>query len=91
MAGIRGHRALLPWLVRRPAHGGDLAWVKLRSAALAAAVTGVVASPQLIAMVQQAMAGDASVPQGALASDYRNPVPACSRYSRPRRGWRFSG
>jgi hypothetical protein len=72
MAGILAVAALLPWLARRPAHGGDPAWVKLRSAALAVAVTGVVASPQLIAMVQQGLAGDASVSQAALASDYRN-------------------
>ena len=72
MAGILAVAALLPWLARRPAHGGDPAWVKLRSAALAVAVTGVVASPQLIAMVQQGLAGDASVSQGALAADYRD-------------------
>ena len=71
MAGMLAAAALLPWLARRPAHGGDRAWVKLSSAALAAVVTAVVASPQIIAMVQQALAGDASVSQGALAADYR--------------------
>jgi hypothetical protein len=71
MAGMLAAAALLPWLARRPAHGGVRAWVKLRSAALAVVVTGVVASPQIIAMVQQALAGDASVSQGALAADYR--------------------
>jgi hypothetical protein len=72
LAGILAAAALLPWLARRPAHGGDQAWVKLRSAGLAAAVTAVVASPQIAAMVEQALAGDASVSQGALAADYRN-------------------
>src|SRR6202167_877935 len=48
--------------------GGLVAWDRLRSAALAAVVTVVVASPQLIAMVQQAH--DAAVPQRVLASDY---------------------
>jgi uncharacterized membrane protein len=72
LAGTLAALALLPWLVRRPSHGGDRPRVKLRSAALAAAVTAVVASPQIIAMIQQARAGDASVSQGALAADYRN-------------------
>ncbi len=72
LAGILAAAALLPWLARRPASGGDQAWVKLRSAALAAAVTAAVASPQLIAMIQQALAGDASVSQHALAADYQN-------------------
>ena len=70
MTGIVVVAALLPWLVRSAARGGEPAWVKLRLAGLAAAVTAVVASPQLIAMAQQAIAGDASVPQGALAADY---------------------
>ena len=72
LAGILAALALLPWLARRPGHGGDPAWVKLRSAALAAVVTAVVASPQITAMIQQGLAGDASVSQGALASDYRD-------------------
>jgi hypothetical protein len=72
LAGMLAAAALLPWLARRPARGGDRAWVKLRSAGLAAVVTAVVASPQIIAMVQQALAGDASVSQAALAADYQN-------------------
>ena len=72
MAGMLAAAALLPWLARRPTQGGDRAWVKLRSAAVAVLVTGVVASAQIIAMVQQALAGDASVSQGALAADYRD-------------------
>jgi hypothetical protein len=72
MAGILAIAALLPWLARRPARGGVPAWVKLRSAALATVVTAVVASPQIVAMIQQALVGDASVSQGALAADYRN-------------------
>jgi hypothetical protein len=70
MAGFLAIVALLPWLAGRPADGGRVAWDRLRSAALAAVVTLVIASPQLIAMVQQAH--DASVPQGTLASDYQN-------------------
>ena len=67
MAGIVVVAALLPWLVRaaRTGPGSGCAW-----AGVAAAVTAVVASPQLIVMAQQAIAGDASVPQGALAADY---------------------
>jgi hypothetical protein len=71
LAGILAALALLPWLLSRRAGDGQPAvWVRLRSAALAAAVTAVVASPQLVAMIQQAH--DASVPQGALAADYKN-------------------
>ncbi len=72
LAAILAAAALLPWLGRRPARGGDPARVKVRSAALAAAVTAAVASPQIVAMARQALAGDASVSQGALAADYRN-------------------
>ncbi len=70
LAGALAILVLLPWLVARTADGGPGAWVRARSAALAAAVTVVVASPQLIAMIQQT--ADAAVPQGALASDYQN-------------------
>jgi hypothetical protein len=70
LAGIITALALLPWLLSRQAASGQPAWVRLRSAALAVGVTAVVASPQLVAMIQQAH--DASVPQGALAADYRN-------------------
>jgi len=72
LVGIVTVAALLPWLARRPVRGGDRAWVKLRAVALAAVVAAVVASPQLIAMAQQALAGQASVPQGALAADFQN-------------------
>jgi len=70
LAGVLGALALLPWLAGRPADGGPRTWVRLRSAAIAAVVTAVVAAPQIIAMIQQA--ADASVSQGALAADYRN-------------------
>jgi hypothetical protein len=70
LAGILAALAVLPWLASRPADDGPSRWVKLRSAAIAAVVTVVVASPQLIAMLQQT--GDAAVPQGALAADYQN-------------------
>ena len=70
LAGFLAALAILPWLVSRPAGGGPRAWVKLRSVAIAAVVSLVVASPQLIAMMQQT--ADAAVPQGALAADYQN-------------------
>jgi hypothetical protein len=70
LAGFLAALALLPWLASRPADGAPSRWVKLRSAAIAAVVTVVVASPQLIAMIQQT--ADAAVPQGALAADYMN-------------------
>ena len=72
MAGTLAGAALLPWLARRPSRGGVAALVKLRSVAVAAAAAVVVASPQIVAMIQQALAGDASANAGALAADYRN-------------------
>src|ERR1700685_1044298 len=68
MAGFVAIVAVLPWLIGRPADGGLVAWDRLRSAALAAVVTVVGASPPLIAIVQQTH--DATVPQRVLASDY---------------------
>jgi hypothetical protein len=68
LAGFLAALALLPWLLRRTANGGPEVWVRVRSAAIAAAVTVVVASPEIIAMVQQRE--DAAVPQAPLASDY---------------------
>jgi len=56
--------ALLPWLLRRPAVA------KLRSAALAAGVTVLAASPQIIAVIQLARSGGASSPARALTSSY---------------------
>jgi hypothetical protein len=70
---------LLLWLARR----GVAVWVKLRMVALAGLVTAVVASPQIIAMVQQTLAGQATVSQGALADDYRNSGAALGRIFAP--------
>jgi 4-amino-4-deoxy-L-arabinose transferase-like glycosyltransferase len=70
MAGLLVIAALLPWLARRPCRGGAVARVKLCSATLAAAVSGVVGSPQIVAMVQQSLAGNAASPPGMLATDY---------------------
>jgi 4-amino-4-deoxy-L-arabinose transferase-like glycosyltransferase len=62
--------ALLPWLAARPARANlPSAAARLRSAALAVAVAGVVASPQLVAMAQQAAAGGATSAPGPLAVD----------------------
>ncbi len=74
---------LLLWLVRRPGRGGAGAWVKLRMVALAGLVTAVVASPQIVAMVQQTLAGQATASQGALADDYRNSGAALGRIFAP--------
>jgi hypothetical protein len=68
LAAFLAIMALLPWLLRRTRDGGPDAWIRLRSAAIAAAVTVVVSSPEIIAMIQQS--GDAAVSQSALASDY---------------------
>lgn len=55
---------LLPWLLRRPVTA------QLKPAALALAVGAVVASPQIIAIVQQFASGGAGSPTGALATSY---------------------
>ncbi len=56
--------ALLPWLAFRPG------LAKLRAVAVTLLAAGLVAAPQIIAMVQQAAADGASFPQGPLAVDY---------------------
>ncbi len=55
---------LVPWLLRRPVTA------QLKPAALAAAVGAVVASPQIIAIIQQFASGGAGSPTGALATSY---------------------
>jgi hypothetical protein len=60
--------ALIPWLIRRTAPGTV---AKLRAAGLAAAVALVLASPQLIAIVQQARSGGMTSPPGSLQASYR--------------------
>jgi len=67
LAGFLAVLALLPWLLRR-ADGAPGVGARLRSGALAAAVTVLVASPEIIAMIAQR--GDAAEPQAPLASDY---------------------
>ena len=61
--------ALIPWLAR-PRSGPDIS-TKLRAAGLAAAVALVLASPQLIAIVQQARSGGMTSPPGSLQASYR--------------------
>jgi hypothetical protein len=61
MAGLLAAVTLLPWLIRRPAA------TRLRALAAGAVVALVIASPQLIAMIQQAVAGGASVGAHVLA------------------------
>ena len=67
LAGVLAVLALLPWLLRRTG-GAPEVWGRLRCAAIAAAVTIVVASPEIIAMILQR--ADAAEPQAPLASDY---------------------
>jgi hypothetical protein len=61
MAVLLAAAALLPWLIRRPAVD------RLRALGWGAVAAAVVASPQLIAMIQQAAAGGASVNGRTLA------------------------
>ena len=62
MAVLLAAAVLVPWLVRRPGRPGALT-----ALAAGAAVAVVVASPQLIAMAQQAIAGGATVSAHVLA------------------------
>jgi hypothetical protein len=61
MAVLLAAAALLPWLVRHPAAA------RLRALGWGAVAAAIVASPQLIAMIQQAAAGGASVSGRTLA------------------------
>lgn len=70
LAGALAVVALIPWLARRPRYGGARILVKLRAAAVAAVVCGAVASPQIIAMVQQTLAGNAGTSQATLTANY---------------------
>jgi len=60
LAAIVTGLTLLPWLVSRPS------WAKLRPAALAVAIGAVIASPQIIAMIQEIALAHA---RGGLAID----------------------
>jgi hypothetical protein len=60
LAAIVTGLTLLPWLVYRPS------WAKLRPAALAVAIGAVIASPQIIAMIQEVALAHA---RGGLAID----------------------
>ncbi len=64
MAALLAAVILVPWLARRPAAD------RLRALAAGAVAGVVVASPQLIAMLQQAVAGGADVSATKLASSY---------------------
>ncbi|MGH3160157.1 MAG: hypothetical protein ACRDNF_26795, partial [Streptosporangiaceae bacterium] len=83
LATIAGVLALLPWVIfgqaRARAAAGKAAdagvrvssiLTRLKPVLLAAVVFGVVASPQIIAMGQQAVAGGASFPPSDLAISY---------------------
>ena len=61
MAVLLAAAVLLPWLIRHPRAA------RLRALGAGAAVAVVIASPQLIAMVQQAAAGGASIGAHVLA------------------------
>jgi hypothetical protein len=60
--------ALIPWLARRR---GPVTVAKLRAAGLAAVVALVLASPQLVAIIQQVRAGGMTSPPGSLQASYR--------------------
>src|SRR5215472_11122486 len=60
LAAIVTGLALLPWLVHRPS------WAKVRPAALAVGIGAVIASPQIIAMIQEIALAHA---RGGLAID----------------------
>jgi hypothetical protein len=64
MAVLLAAAALVPWLITRPAAA------RLRALAAGALAAGVVASPQLVAMIQQAAAGGASASPAELAGSY---------------------
>jgi hypothetical protein len=61
---------LLPWLAWALVRDRPLLWRAIRPLAIAAFVGLVVASPELIAMIQQIGAGGASPSPGQLASNY---------------------
>jgi hypothetical protein len=56
--------ALAPWLLRHPSAG------KLGAAALAGVVAGLVASPQIVSVIQQTRSGGATSPLHPLATSY---------------------
>jgi hypothetical protein len=56
---------LLPWLLRRPS------WARLWPVALAAVIGAVVASPQIVAMVQEIGVGGLSIKPTTLAVSYK--------------------
>ena len=62
--------AVAPWLLRRPAAGGLALAARARIAALAAGVALVVASPQIIAVIQQSRSGGAAFPPRVLGMSY---------------------
>jgi len=64
MAVLLAGLALVPWLIGRPSAG------RLRALAAGVVAAGVVASPQLIAMIQQTAAGGTSVSPAKLAGSY---------------------
>ena len=66
MAGLLAAVTLLPWLIRHPSAA------RLRALAAGAVVALVIASPQLIVMIQQAVAGGASVNAHVLAHTGKN-------------------
>ena len=64
LAAILTALVLLPWMLRHPAPA------RLWPPALATAVGALIATPQIIAMIQQARSGGASSPSSYLAKNY---------------------
>src|ERR1035437_5271737 len=64
LAAILTALVLLPWIVRHPVPA------RLWPPVLATAVGAQIATPQIIAMIQQALAGGAASPSSYLAKNY---------------------
>src|SRR5690348_7864775 len=65
LAGIVVGLVLLPWLVRRPS------WASLWPVLLAVVAGAVIASPQIVAMLQEIGVGGLSIPANKLAVSYK--------------------
>jgi hypothetical protein len=72
LAGLLAVLALLPWLARTPGRGGDRVLTKLWSVVIAGVTFVLVASPQIVAMLNATRAGDAAVSPASLARDDAN-------------------
>ena len=79
LAAILTALVLQPWMLRHPAPA------RLWPPALATAVGALIATPQIIAMIQQARSGGASSPSSYLAKNYVDSGAGSARCSHPPR------